>query len=808
MTVSASGDDVLGRIDLRSFRALGSDLESWALLSESSVSLDVLALLASSGRMNFDALRRRVLAGQAVDTVVGWAHRLARVAALMPDVDHGFEFAEALFSKNLEDLLAGQGKTDYLKLLAELRGLLGDWAGAREIVETTRLRDTYYGYLRADVVNPFITGFATEAEWLDLFNGPFVGHDLSPVTLTESGAVPFNRLAPTIADRVTEGPLVTVILTVYNPDPEDLKVAANSILSQTWQNLELLMVDDCSPVMPAGLLEEIAASDSRVRILRLPANGGTYRARNFGLLASRGEFVTGMDSDDWSHPERLARQMAVMTSDPAAIGVDTRANRTSDALQRMSLGHGQDRRCEASLLVRRSDAIAVGGYLPVRKGGDSEFRLRLERLAGRKVASLRDPLYIIRLSQGSLSRSDFRPGWSHPGRRAFFGAFTQWHEDMLGKRLLSSGLQGVDDLPFAGGPARIIGTPRASPWESVVVLGDWREPGVRQLDELITLAAHADIAILHVDAPFGRPRDLRRIHPRLQRLINSGGLRRVYVDELTDVSLLVVRDPSLVQFTRHIIEGLKVRQALLMAEPDQCGRTYDPDVVYAIARQAWGESVRWVICEGLDSATVENELRGALFPITCPIVVRPERMSSVRLGQARGRVVIGRTAVERALAWPNARVFESIYPLGGTVEVRVLGDISGAERITGWAHLPDNWVHCVRNRTDPEVFWKTVTCGLHYHRGGYPLPFDDVVHAVAAGTVIMTDQVVDSRLAPCVVSMDEQRALDAARRWSADPIRSHRWAASSQQALMRAFSPDHMKGFVTEVLAMREARCA
>ena len=796
--------DPFGCVDPAQFRALDGALGEWALLAESPVSLDIMALLASRGRMAFGELSSRILGGERLKLEARWSNRLAFVASVLPNVPAGREFAEAMFTHNLDDLTAGHGKVAYLKNLIELRALLGDYPGAKEVVDSTRVKDVYHGYLTADVINPFTSGATDTAAWLKAFNRPFEENGLSPVRLRPGHTIPFNRLASTTDEQINDGPLVTVIQTVFNPEPDDLWAAANSILEQTWQNLELLMIDDCSPEMPEGLMEDLEASDPRVRVIRLPRNGGTYRARNSGLLAARGEFVTGMDSDDWSHPERIARQMQCMLSDPTAIGVDTRANRTSDELQRLSLGQGEDRRCEASLLVRRADALAIGGYLPARKAADSEFRLRLERWAGTPVTSLRLPLYMIRLSQGSLSRSDFRPGWSHQSRRAFYGSFSQWHADAGLAALNGHGTEGNDELPFSGGPARIVGTRPLDAEVDLCIVADWRGACDRFVDEVTTLAELTKVAVLHVDAPFTVPLDSRRLDSKLQSLINRGVVRRVYPDEWIDINTLLVRDPSLLQFVPNAFECMSVRSAVLVADGRDCGVLYDPDRAWEIADRFSGTAV-WV--QAGDVSIVPNLISASdMLEDHYPVVVRAERFSRSVLTDRRGRSVVGRLGSAMPMAWPGPGVFADVYPDEEHLQVRVLGETSGAQKVMKWSELPMNWLQCDARRVSRKDFWRTLTGVVHYGRSSESLRAEDVIEALVAGTPVITDQFAEGPLADCVINVSADKALRTARSLALRPADRLRAVERAQRLLRDGYAAARLVRFASRnlTLAKRE----
>lgn len=97
----------------------------------------------------------------------------------------------------------------------------------------------------------------------------------------------------------------------YN-SAECIERAISSVLRQTYQNFELLIIDDCSSDATCEVIEAIG--DDRIKLIRLTKNGGSAVARNIGLERATGRFIAFLDSDDSWHPEKLARQLDFMTT--------------------------------------------------------------------------------------------------------------------------------------------------------------------------------------------------------------------------------------------------------------------------------------------------------------------------------------------------------------------------------------------------------------------------------------------------------------------------------------------------------------
>ena len=95
----------------------------------------------------------------------------------------------------------------------------------------------------------------------------------------------------------------TVIVPIYKVE-EYLERCIDSILCQTFTDFELLLVDDGSPDRCPQICDDYAKKDDRIRVIHKP-NGGLISARNAGILAARGDFITYVDGDDWIKPQLL-----------------------------------------------------------------------------------------------------------------------------------------------------------------------------------------------------------------------------------------------------------------------------------------------------------------------------------------------------------------------------------------------------------------------------------------------------------------------------------------------------------------------
>ena len=127
-------------------------------------------------------------------------------------------------------------------------------------------------------------------------------------------------------------PLISVIVPIYNVE-QYLDKCINSILNQTYHNLEIILVDDGSPDNCGSICDQYSVMDQRVKVIH-KQNGGLSDARNAGLDMANGDFIAFVDSDDTIMPEmmeKLYERIVVDRSDMALCGCK-RVNKKGEIL--------------------------------------------------------------------------------------------------------------------------------------------------------------------------------------------------------------------------------------------------------------------------------------------------------------------------------------------------------------------------------------------------------------------------------------------------------------------------------------------
>jgi glycosyltransferase involved in cell wall biosynthesis len=104
---------------------------------------------------------------------------------------------------------------------------------------------------------------------------------------------------------------VSIITPNYNSE-KFIAQTIESVLAQTYQNWEMIIVDDCSTDRSYDIASKYVEKDNRIKIYRMEKNGGAALARNKAIELSRGEYLAFLDSDDLWYPEKIEKQLQFM----------------------------------------------------------------------------------------------------------------------------------------------------------------------------------------------------------------------------------------------------------------------------------------------------------------------------------------------------------------------------------------------------------------------------------------------------------------------------------------------------------------
>src|SRR5690625_3460016 len=269
---------------------------------------------------------------------------------------------------------------------------------------------------------------------LHWINQAFQFYNLTPITL-KSMQCDYDAIQmeePT--NKIDDSTKISVILPAYNAE-QGIQIAIESILNQSWKNLELLIVDDCSLDNTLQVIHDYAKKDERIKVFSTRTNSGPYVARNIALAAATGEFVTVNDADDWSHSDKLRIQAEHLLKHEQVIANTSEQARLTESLQFYRRGNPGNYIFSnmSSLMFRRDIVMEELGYWdPVRFAGDGEFVRRFIRQFGEDALAhvSTGPLSFPRQSDASLTSSSAfgYSGFFMGARKEYVESFTLYHE--------------------------------------------------------------------------------------------------------------------------------------------------------------------------------------------------------------------------------------------------------------------------------------------------------------------------------------------------------------------------------------------
>jgi glycosyltransferase involved in cell wall biosynthesis len=209
---------------------------------------------------------------------------------------------------------------------------------------------------------------------------------------------------------------ISVLLAAYNVEAYVAEALA-SIQSQTFTDIEMVVVDDGSTDGTLQIIEHLASFDSRIIIVRSPRNLGLPLALNLGLPFCQAPYIARMDGDDIALPVRLEKQLRFLENNPdialvgcATSAIDERGQPipglgvslkpiTQKAISRTLLLASP---CSHIWLARREVYDKLSGYREIAFAEDYDFLLRAIT-AGFRITNIPESLMLIRTRSGNIS---------------------------------------------------------------------------------------------------------------------------------------------------------------------------------------------------------------------------------------------------------------------------------------------------------------------------------------------------------------------------------------------------------------------
>ncbi|MET1086860.1 MAG: glycosyltransferase [Arthrobacter sp.] len=810
-------------------------LETFALQNKSIAAREPLAKAVTGGRMGYDQLVVAIRASLR-STEEGLAKRfaeklhakplivLARIVAdqaLLPEDPYDsillFKFALNHFGK---ERFRKDDRLVMLEQLGEL-GFRKDILKYSKIFGTSRYNPHQQDLLLANTYRPFAESHNNEHQltmWLQHTNSMYIADGVEAIDVVPGDGHAIDRIACSPVDFVEGGPKVSVIIPTFNSGAR-ISTAISSLLSQSWRNLEILIMDDCSPRSNDQHLYPWETIDSRIRVIRLAENRGTYKARNIAMTQYvTGDLVTVHDDDDWSHPRKIQTQVEHLLANPESVANVSLLSRATPDLKFTRINNNPIflQRNFSSLMFWKQPVVERLGYWDlVNRSSDAEMHDRLVAAFGQKIGTAgNSAMSFLRVRSDSLTSGEIYKGYIDQRRLWYQRASRSWHARELGEGGSGSiwiGEDNTDSRAFKA-PAGMIGSKQTDSRIAldIVYATDFRFPGgnssISAAEIRLLLSRGYRVGLMQVDSPVLASR--MTIGEQFFEIAQHENCSVVSRLDPVDVDLLMIRHPSVLQYINPSASSITSKKVIIIANHAPHGRNgkeslYDLRQVVRNALSVFGVMPTVIPESGLIRGLIRSHLSPAQIGSfdwngTVEVPNREPLVSDVLR-----RPVIGRHARDHSQKWPkDPEVLAAVYPVTGEYDVRVLGGASHAlEALKG---VEPAWTVYEFGAMTPAEFLSELDFWVYFHDENLVESFGmSAAEAIAQGLVVVLPRYMEQTFGAGAVYAEPEEVLPLIEAFWGDPVR---YRAQSQRALdhaQRNFSPD---AFFSRIDSLTQSR--
>lgn len=577
--------------------------------------------------------------------------------------------------------------------------------------------------------------------------------------------------------------MVSIVIPAYNA-AESIGWVLDSLLRQTWRNLEIIVVDDLSTDDTCERVEAIAAKDARVHLIRKQVNEGAYATRNRGASAATGHFITIHDSDDWSHPQKIEMLIEILDTTPGKTASISHWTRVDEGLEVVGPWITRGSLIDlnfSSLLFERSVFLRMGAWDAVKVSGDAEYYYRLRALYGEECVVKLAPRYLLSLSlarEDSLTRSKA----THL-RSLFYGlrwnyrdAYLYWAthltpDDPDPKVLDSKTGRRKFPMPLGLKPGKSAGPLQVG----LVVIADFAESGEPAAAALRYMAA-ARKAGMRVAAfhwrKYERPARVS-LQPGFYRtlmecdgeLLSPGDQIEADGVAIFDVSILNHRIDPVPSIATQKVYAIVDELTLYHGTPSG-DANLEPKAANASVLSVFGVEPSWVpMSETLRRDMRSDDSFGDVGEPWLPLADAGAlaEQSPAWQGADGRKPVLGRYGSALVVDWPaDVTALRQAYTVQGCV-VRVAGDVSPVQALLGGA-LPD-WQLLDVDALDSAAFLRSLDFYVHQTMPTASVYVTHgIVDAMAAGKPVILPPSYEEVFGNAAAYANPDQVADAVRR--------------------------------------------
>lgn len=635
---------------------------------------------------------------------------------------------------------------------------------------------------------------------------------LARICLEGDAEEPYTNLStppcqPTLKPETMGSPLVTVIVPTYNAE-HTLPVALRSLTEQTWKNLEILVVDDCSTDNTAQIVSDFSKQDARIRLLQAEKNGGPYVARNLALLEAKGDFITTNDADDWSHAQKIEIQVNHLCASPHILGNTSQQSRaTPDLIFHRRGNYGfYNFTNMSSFMFRREVLKDVGFWDSVRFGADSEFIRRIKKVHG--PACIEDlktpPLSFQRQSADSLTGSSAfgYHGFFMGARREHFESYLHFHTNNEATYYDFPQKERPFQVPEPMRPQRSQKDSKGQREFDVVIVSDFRLDGGSTLSSIEEIKAHLAhglttglVQMSRYDYP---PK--KKINPQIRELLQEGKVEFVVYGEKVKCQHALFRYPPILQHRQKYVPGIEAEQvSVIVNQPPmsdygpKAELRYEMPIADRYVTELTGKKAMWrpigpAVREALQDHHGQDLLHVEMADDDwCNIIdvdhwYRGEHMPNAV------QPVIARHSRDNRHKWPDTSAdLLKAYPDSDKFKVKVLGGAETPAKTLGG--VPENWEVHEFGALHPREFLRDVDVYVYYTHPDWVESFGRVVlEAMAVGIPVVVPEVYKPLFGKAATYAEIAEVKGTINQLVQDPVHYRRMGEQTLNLVREKFS--------------------
>lgn len=542
-------------------------------------------------------------------------------------------------------------------------------------------------------------------------NEVLTSYGIEPVgLLPDEGQCSYDRL--TCANplpKVIEGPKVTVLVAAYDA-ADTLHTALRSLQEQTWTNLEIIVLDDCSPSMDTmQVAERFAAIDPRIQVVRMAENSGAYVARNHGLDMATGEFVTLHDADDWSHPRKIETQVRFMMNDPQLMGCTSRQARITEDFEFSVIRKNGAFLIPnlSSFLFRRAEVKEQIGYWDaVRFGADAQYIKRMQAHFGEDayVAIKTPPLSFQRASeQSATGNKNFGfDGFKYGARKLYQDFASHWINSASNMKLLAN----ESKRPFFAPAPMRKQRPVGQRHFDVIIASDFRFPGGTTSSNAEEIraqkAARLKTGLVELYSYNFNPE--KPMNEKIAALIDGDYVDLICYGEDVSCDVLILRQPMAFNWAQRYVPNIIAKRAhIVVNQPPKRDYSENGESVYSIpncvdaVKEMFGIEPVWHPIGPLVRNALLDYHQEDLKYINLSetdwtnIIEVDDWKRSERPDMKDRKIRVCRHSRDGYVKWPkDPIIIKKVYPDSIDMEIHVLGGANIPSKVFG-GRLPSNW---------------------------------------------------------------------------------------------------------------------